>query len=253
MNLEHANEEFILERFTKSLALRIGGRFAHVAQSKEMNMSSSESTELLMLGSHGEIQVTMLREGALCDQNDFLFLVRLFDSVFPAFRIGSSNSEVREFESRFSFEIILPENAKVYFTCAFYGQFSTIERHHMQWFIMSEQYITTALLAIPSTSDTYLPVIDAPSLGHSYQLEWLSQSQDGRDCYRMAKEFPSVANIDIGSLLLGEITVSLVDLCLFLGGAPLTFALPQIIEGIGTDRYDPIVSIRSVAGDLKRM
>jgi hypothetical protein len=65
------------------------------------------------------------------------------------------------------------------------------------------------------------------------------------------KECSSVADTNKDALLLGEITVSLTDICSFQSGASLALVLPEIIEAMRIDQSEPIVSMRTQAGVFK--
>jgi hypothetical protein len=252
LNIENSSDELLYERFATSLAQRVGERSVLIQKKEQCRFTPYGRTDLTLQGCHGEIQIAMQRDGVEADRKDFLLLARIFDSIFPHFRIAAHQAVLSDVENSYRFEIIFSDNKSLQLSCSFSGQFSATEAHYMDWFILSEQYLTIDLLAIPIKENCYRPVLDAPCLGRSYQLEWVGQSQEDRHIYRIMKVCQALETTKSSALLLGQIRISLVDLSSFTAGVALAFPLPELIEALGGDSSNPINTITNSMGNLNK-
>jgi hypothetical protein len=251
LNIENSSNEILHERFATSLAQRVGGRSVSIQKKEQCTFTPDGRTDLTVQGCHGEIQITIQRDGVEADRKDFLLLARIFDSIFPHFRIAAHKVVLSDLESSYRYEITFADNQSLQLSCSFSGQFSTTETHYMDWFILSEQYVTMDLLAIPVKENSYQPVLNAPCLGRSYQLEWVGQSQENRHIYRIMKVCQAPGTTESDALFLGQITISLLDLSSLTGGVALAIPLPVHIEAISAAPSDLVHMITNNMGSLK--
>jgi hypothetical protein len=179
-------------------------------------------------GVHAELTVEIISENPEQFEKDFLALIKIFDGIFPVFKINQQPTIDSDNHQRYGFEIINSQQGKREIIFTFSGQFSAIEEQNMRLFAFTDQQLQGYLVVSPQDTGEQIWFLQLDSLSKAFQIKLDSLDAPQKSIFSLVKEIALDQNYrSLPRIVLGTVSIPLAAVFEFLSGVPISVNVPN--------------------------